>query len=282
MPTLHFLQGLPASGKSTFARQLSDDTKAVIVSKDILREHFLTGKWTGKKEKEILKIAREQVEALLAANVSVIVDDTNFNPIHETFYRDLAKKYNAEFIKHVMETDVEECIKRNAERDNPVPKDVIVQMYEKYVCKPLINTITAQQNVIVVDIDGTLSLMCDRSPYDYTQVQNDRVRQSLREILWSFSNLSNYSIYIFTGRDEECEPQTIQWLHTHHIPFNKLFMRKHGDKTKDCIIKEAMLKNEILAKNMNVAMVFDDRPQVVRMWRKYGFCVYSLSLGYEY
>jgi predicted kinase len=282
MPTLHFLQGLPASGKSTFAKQLAAETSAIIVSKDILREHFLTGKWTGKKEKEILKIAREQVEALLEANVSVIVDDTNFNPIHETFYRDLAKKYNAEFIKHVMETDVEECIKRNAERDNPVPKDVIVQMYEKYVCIPLVNTMPTSNSVVIVDIDGTLSLMCDRSPYDYTRVNEDRARQSLRHILFALRTKVVSQVIVFTGRDEACRQETTDWLDNNGIVYDALFMRADNDKRRDSIVKEEMLHQHILSQGLNVAMVFDDRPQVVRMWRKYGFCVYSLALGYEY
>ena len=50
------------------------------------------------------------------------------------------------------------------------------------------------------------------------------------------------------------------------MPFDKIFMRKTGDKRKDSIVKKEIYENNILNR-YNVTVWLDDRNQVVNMLR---------------
>jgi hypothetical protein len=51
-------------------------------------------------------------------------------------------------------------------------------------------------------------------------------------------------------------------------------MRPIGDHTPDDELKERWLK-EALAEGKTIEYVFDDRPKVVRVWRKHGIFVFN-------
>lgn len=75
------LRGLPASGKSTYAKELvSKNHNWVRVNKDDLRAMMNNGEFSWKLEKQIVKAERELAENALKLGKNVIVDDTNFNP----------------------------------------------------------------------------------------------------------------------------------------------------------------------------------------------------------
>lgn len=66
--------------------------KIVRFNKDDARQQmFLTKYWSREKEKLVLYQERQGVEEALKMGLSVIIDNTHFNPIHEEFYRDIAK-----------------------------------------------------------------------------------------------------------------------------------------------------------------------------------------------
>ncbi|PZM90647.1 MAG: 5'-hydroxyl kinase, partial [Actinobacteria bacterium] len=76
MTRLILTRGLPASGKTTFARRLQPSV--VRVNRDDLRRMLhgtrLLTQWA---EGQVTVAQRAQVEALLRARVDVCVDDTN-------------------------------------------------------------------------------------------------------------------------------------------------------------------------------------------------------------
>ena len=83
------LQGLPASGKSTWARKqvLKNPTKVVIVNRDSIREGL--GKyWVPERENLVTKIEHAYILNGIELGYDVIIDATNFNP---TFLRNLMK-----------------------------------------------------------------------------------------------------------------------------------------------------------------------------------------------
>ena len=53
-------------------------------------------------------------------------------------------------------------------------------------------------------------------------------------------------------------------------------MRKTDDSRKDSIIKKEIFLEHI-DKEYNVMSVFDDRPQVIRMWRDLGLFVFDVN-----
>ena len=116
---LLMLKGLPASGKSTYARKLTQ-SGYVRVNKDDLRQMLNDGKWSSINEKRILHFRDRIIGRSLDDGCSVVIDDTNFAPQHESRLKELAKLHNATFDTKFFDTPVEECIRRDNKRANGV------------------------------------------------------------------------------------------------------------------------------------------------------------------
>ena len=94
MPDLIMLKGLPASGKTTYAKKMIDEApKNSIkrVNKDDLRAMIDNGTWSKGNEKFILVVRDNIVMEALITGKHIIVDDTNLVPKHEERLRELAK-----------------------------------------------------------------------------------------------------------------------------------------------------------------------------------------------
>lgn len=130
------LQGVPASGKSTWAREFIKDKRDwIIVSKDSLRE----GKgeyWVVEHEKYIKKLAKEAVRLALDCQLNVIIDETNFNPDTLDGWRDLSRLYNADLEIKKFPISFEEALKRDTERGlqggRAVGEAAIRHFFDKY------------------------------------------------------------------------------------------------------------------------------------------------------
>src|SRR6478609_3594417 len=76
-PLVTITVGVPASGKTTWARTEARRTGAVIVSRDDIR--LAHGLESGDDEKFVTRVHRNQIEAALLEGLDVIVADTNLN-----------------------------------------------------------------------------------------------------------------------------------------------------------------------------------------------------------
>lgn len=122
-----------------------------------------------------------------------------------------------------------------------------------------------KSKAIIVDIDGTLAIMKDRSPYAWHKVGQDTVNEAVKMIV----NAYNGIVIIFSGRDSICRLETIQWLKENEIKYDALYMRDHKNYEKDSIIKERMY-NEHIKDKYDIDFILDDRLQVCRMWYSLG------------
>ena len=96
-----------------------------------------------------------------------------------------------------------------------------------------------------------------------------------------FRSLRAYSDYfpeieIWSGRSELVCQKTEDWLLKHGLLTCKVKMRPIGDYTPDDQLKEKWL-DEALEQGKTIDMVFDDRPKVVRMWRRRGIFVFDVN-----
>jgi len=73
-----------------------------------------------------------------------------------------------------------------------------------------------------------------------------------------------------------CREETMRWLEDNDIVFDQLYMRATDDTRKDSIVKQEIYDKHIKDK-YNVVFVFDDRPQVVQMWRDNGLFVFDVN-----
>ena len=273
------LKGLPASGKSTYAKELvAKDHNWVRVNKDDLRAMMNGGVFSGKLEKQIVRIERKLAEDALKIGKSVVIDDTNFNPDHEEYFRRLAKMYMEEFEVKFFDTPLEVCIERDNKRANGVGETVIRKMYNQYL-KPqpaVYEHNLSLPTAIICDIDGTLAHMKDRSPYDWNKVGEDKVDPIIKNLLDAVKGY--YIIILISGRDEACREETKKWLEKHDIPHARLVMRPEGDIRKDSIVKRELFE-KCIRPYYDIEFVLDDRNQVVDMWRSLGIKCLQVQEG---
>lgn len=131
----------------------------------------------------------------------------------------------------------------------------------------------------IVDLDGTLALIGDRSPYDWSRVGEDRPNVAVVQLIQALAAHPDVdAILVASGRDEACRAQTVAWLAFHDVPFDDLLMRPHHDRRADHIIKRELLNNRIRPA-YDVVGVVDDRNSVVAMWRDEGLTCLQVAEG---
>jgi hypothetical protein len=87
-----------------------------------------------------------------------------------------------------------------------------------------------------------------------------------------------YGLIIMSGRSDECHDQTVEWLDSHDIHPNALYMRKAGDHSPDHKCKAIML-DQMISDGWEPILFVDDRKQVVDMWRSLGYTVLQCAEG---
>lgn len=274
-------KGLPGAGKTRWAKQLqaSNPGQYKHISKDDLRLMLDDGKWSGSNEKMVLKARDLLILLALDNGKHVLVDDTNLNPIHEKHIRDLVKSRNVEVvIQDFTSVPIETCIANDLKRPNSVGEKVIRKMYRDFLNLP-VRTILYNPdlpNAIICDLDGTLSLLNGRNPYDASTCDQDLLNDAVYKVLIKFA--SSHHILLVSGRKEEFRPQTLSFLTRHDVPYDALWMRPTGDNRNDTIIKEEIYDREIRDK-YNVVFIMDDRDRLIQMWRSLGLTVFQVADG---
>jgi len=283
------LRGLPASGKSTIAKNLIQDPSWIRVNNDDFRSMMGNDRKWNKKDEELITKVRESIihEALLAG-YNIVLDNLNLHPKHIEWIENKLKQfpeYSLEVIDVLCEPEI--CSIRDSQREKPVGDKVIFDWYHKYLETKVPKRVQSLelQKCLVFDIDGTLANHEGvRSCYDYTKVLEDKPIQWVLDILNKFRD--THKIIFASGRKNVCESDTRKWIDKYiwnpndevcvsiYTPLTdyELYMRKADDERKDYIIKKEIYEEFILPR-YHVDFVVDDRLQVVRMLRN------SLSLN---
>lgn len=290
------LQGAPASGKSTYARELtSQDKSYVIVSRDEIRA--ARGQyWIPEQEYYISDIEEFEVRSAIKHGLNPIIDATNLNPKTIAKWRILAEelKVNIEF--KMFEIDFATALERDNKRERSVGKKVLERFFNNYFPDQLKAYYTdnrlkgpfypynnEKEDCIIVDLDGTVCLHNGRSPYDLTHVSEDIPNYPLVRFLQEL--ICNKHIIFLSGREgtDQCRQDTINWLMSNFCSSDfgckwELLMRDKGNFESDEVIKERIFHKEIEPK-YNVLAVFDDRDKVVKMWRSLGLLCNQIYWG---
>ena len=137
IPTLYMLKGLPGAGKTTKAKQMVA-LGAKRISRDDLRAMVDSGVYNADNERLIRYFCDALIVKSLKHGYDVVDDNTNLRPKDESNLRALASICGAYFVIIKMKTSTEECIRRDALRDNPVGETAIRSM-EKLEPNPLLN-----------------------------------------------------------------------------------------------------------------------------------------------
>lgn len=287
MKKVIILKGLPASGKSTYAKELIDKNpeKYKRINKDELRLMLDNNHWSKANEKFILKIRNDLICQALIDHKSVIIDDTNLHPKHEQAIRKIVDEWNKTSKDNVQveiqffDTPIEECIKRDLKRQNSVGEDVIRRMYSHFLKKPIekYENNNNLPEIILCDIDGTLALHTERSPFEFDKLETDALNKPIANII-KFYSIHGIKIILLSGRQEEYKTQTEKWLASNSVDYYQLYMRKKDDRRQDDIVKKELF-DEYIRDNYYVKFVLDDRDRVVELWRSMGLTCLQVNYG---
>jgi hypothetical protein len=128
------------------------------------------------------------------------------------------------------------------------------------------------------DIDGTVANLDHRLPYVerkpkdwrkfFDAVSKDLPIAHIIELARDLAEAGVPIVYV-SGRSDECRADTLAWFSAHDLPLGPLYMRRAGDRRPDHIVKAELLE-QILRNGFLPSMAFDDRDQVVAMWRARG------------
>ena len=180
-PELLILSGLPASGKSTYAKDwlAADPDGRIRVNYDDLRKGMFGENWVwNRREEEQMKAAaRSTVTRAIEAGLSVVVDNTNLSSRVRGSWKQLGQTLYANVIEHEIDTPPSECIRRDRKRiTDRVGQAVIDNMALRYghldwnccPCGP--DHCTCQKcrgtlPIAIVDLDGTVADCTKRLGY---------------------------------------------------------------------------------------------------------------------
>lgn len=292
-------QGVPASGKSTWAREFVTGKKDwVIVSRDSIRDSR-GDYWIPEQEDYISDIEEFQIRAALKRGLNVIIDATNYNPKTIAKWENISTETGCEIEYKKFEITYKEALERDSKRERPVGKKVLQRFFKMYCphlyCRMYDDRVIKKGDpdkipAIICDIDGTIALRRGRSPFDYNKVGEDEFDERMGILLKLFIN-NHIQILFTSGREDigNCKMLTEEWLEKHLGPKHKqkmdggydkwkLLMRKEGDHRADEIVKKEIYDSEINP-FYDVLCVFDDRNKVVDMWRKEGLLCNQVYYG---
>ena len=300
---IYYLKGLPASGKSSWAREKieEDRSKGIVtkrVNKDDLRAMLDNSVYSKERENFVLQTRDYIVESSLRQGFSVIIDDTNFAEKHLRAAKEIAENVSktekdtvVEIEEKFFDVPVGQCIERDKLREKPVGKRVIMSMYDKYLKKERTATIPYNSKLmdcIVVDIDGTLAIRGDRSPYEYFKANEDELNVPVANFVNNLQRANvNLVTVVVTARENICNEDgytvcdlTTEWLKKNNVHFDDIHIRKERDKRPDWQVKEELYREGIMP-YYNVLCWIDDRRQVVDHMRDLGLTVFDVA-GHDF
>jgi predicted kinase len=284
-------RGIQGSGKSTWAKQWchEDPKHRVRFNNDDIR-NMLGDYWVPDREKLVTEAKANMITFALITGYDVVVDNMNLNPKEDTWIRTLCTNIEKDKGIHIdieykdFFIPVEECIRRDAMRPNPIGEKVIKDTWRRY------RTFIIQQNInemlskrpehvdgarpaILVDMDATLCLNTTGRPY-YGEgaaegMLNDIAVEGICNLVKSL--YEKRTIFIITGREgtPEIIEATKKWLDSNSIKVDGLFFRPVKDYSPGAECKKKIYEDNIKGK-YNVEFVLDDNYKCVEMWREQG------------
>ena len=146
------------------------------------------------------------------------------------------------------------------------------------------------KKIVIFDLDGTLALIDKRRDistkdngkfdwdvfFDPKNIDLDLPNQPVIDMANLLSK-QGYTIMNLSGRSDVTHQATINWLAKHDVNYDHLVMRPQNHLyLPDNDLKQMWLDSIGVD---NVAMVFDDRQQVVDMWRQNGLTCFQVADG---
>ena len=144
-----------------------------------------------------------------------------------------------------------------------------------------------QKDLIVFDIDGTLSIVGDRkeclkqTPKNwnefYARCFEDKPNKPIMDMCRLLMAYIPGAVIFVTGRRESCRAATQNWFVNHglYVPNHTLYMRPDNDFRHDTLIKPEIIKHLF----PRIKLIFEDRASMVQKWRELDFTCVQVADG---
>ena len=263
--------------------------------------------WVPSREDLVSNTKRSIAIDAIQKGYDIIVDNMNLNPKEVKFWQDIVDSHNnyitdlniiqPAWIQWEYEIEfkdffipLEECIRRDATRPNPIGEKVIRETWKRY--KHFIQTTEVEKYVnnlrlwdsgkpmcVVVDMDSTLCFNTTKRPWfgegAAEGMINDLPNDGVCDIIFELQK--SYPIILATGRDTSQEEVTKQWLLDHEINVSEFYFRIEGDYRKGVEVKREQI--EKILEKYNILVIFDDCESIVQMYREMGLTVLQPNKG---
>lgn len=262
--------------------------------------------WVPSRETLVSNTKRDIALSALYAGYEIVIDNMNLNPKEVKFWEDIVNKHNnfvddkirtksdQVFYKYEIEykdffIPLEECIRRDAMRPNPIGEKTIRETWKRY--KHFIQTTEVERHVdkmrrytgkpkcIVIDMDSTMCFNVTKRPWFgegaaegmINDVPNTGVCEMIRQLQ------DYYDIVVATGRDTSQEEVTKQWLAKQGINPDEFYFRTNGDFRKGVVVKKEQI--EKILETYDIVSIFEDCEPIVQMYREMGLTVLQPNKG---
>lgn len=285
-------RGIQGSGKSTFAKQWchEDPEHRIRFNNDDIR-NMLGDYWVPNREKLVTQAKANMITFALISGYDVVIDNMNLNPKEDQWIRTLCTNIEKDRNIHInieykdFWTPVEECIRRDAMRPNPIGEKTIRETWKRYRNFIIKEEITKMQEnklqqdttkpyAVVFDMDATLCLNTSGRPFygegSVEGMKLDEPVEELLELAYMIQLQNFYDVIIVTGREDstECREATFSWLEEHGITPTSIYMREKGDYSSGEKCKKKLIE-KVLQKYC-VRLVVEDNNKCVKMYRDMG------------
>lgn len=295
-------RGIQGSGKSTWAKAWAKERPEtrIRINFDDMR-NMLGEYWVPSREKVISSIYTTTLAYAMEKGYSIVVDNMNLNPktcaelekIVKDFNDDTVSKFEYEVEYKDFFIPVEECIRRDAMRPNPIGEKVIKQTWKRYrdfiIQENLRSTLAKKpehvdggHSAIIVDIDSTLCFNTSGRPFFgegaaegmLTDIPNTSVVDLVKQMY------KHIKVLIVTGREgtPEISQATRNWLVENGIEYDKIWFRPVYDYSSAANCKKKIYDDQIKGK-YNVNFVLEDNCKCVEMFRSLGLVVLQPNEG---
>lgn len=297
MNKLILTRGIQGSGKSTWAKAwvAEDPDSRVRINNDDIR-NMLGNYWVVGREPLVSEMKQYVTQAAMDRGYNIVIDNMNLNPHEVKFWEKVVELNNADPDGYKYEIEfkdffipLEECVRRDAMRPNPIGEKVIRETWKRY--KHFIQTTEVEKHVnsmrrytgkpkcIVIDMDSTMCFNVTKRPWygdgAAEGMINDIPNTGVVDIVRDLSKI--YSIVVATGRDTTQAEVTKEWLAKQGIEVDKYFFRTSRDYRKGVEVKKEQITD--ILEEYDIVAIFEDCEPIVNMYREMGLTVLQPNKG---
>ena len=131
-PTLYFLCGLPASGKTYYAYNIASTKNATVIDSDEYRDKLFGDENCQDNNQKLFNAIHKDIKALLKDGKSVVYSATNLSSKRRKAFINELAKIPCEKKCVIMATPFEQCLENNSNRNRKVPEDALWSMYKSW------------------------------------------------------------------------------------------------------------------------------------------------------